>query len=70
MSSVPGEALFGRKRSLAGSPKAGHGHLEDAAGQDGRLLMYVWASGGGQALLDPDEKVLNHPRPHPSSKTM
>ena len=43
MSTVSGQALFGRKRSLAGSPWAGHCHLEDSAGQGGRLLTYAWA---------------------------
>ena len=61
MSSVPGEALFGRKRSVASGSWAGHCHLEDPAGQGGRLLAYVRASGtsAGQPSLGLNEKALN-----------
>ena len=72
MSSVPGKPLFGRKRSLAGSPWADHCHHEDPAGQGGRLLAYLCASGEftGQPPVDPNKRALHQARPHPSSKTM
>ena len=72
MTQVPGEALFGRKRSLVSSPWAAHSHLEDPARQRGRELVYVWVGDGsaGQPPTGSDERALNQPSPHPSSKTV
>ena len=57
-------------RSVDGDISAGHCHVEDPAGQGGRLRAHMWASGGSavQPSPDPDETVLNQPKPHPSSK--
>ena len=71
-SEVGEETLFGRKRSLASSPWAGHCYLKNPAGQAGRLLAFVWASGGsaGRPSPDPDVRALNQPRLHPSSNAV
>ena len=59
MSSMPRETFFRRKRNLAGSSWPGHCQLEGPAGQGGRLLAFVWASGGsaGQPPQDLDERT-------------
>ena len=48
-------------------------HLEDPAGQGTRLLTYMYGLAVellGNHQMAPDERALNQPRPHPSSKTV
>ena len=68
MSSVPREALFRRKRRLLVQVTC----TLKTLGKGDRLLTYQWASGGsaGQPPPGPDERALNQPKPHPSSKTV